>query len=138
MLVLTSRDVWAPTREHGFREVSLTQRLDAGTKLRPLVLRGVWPKSASSRVRWSERDPLRPGLVPPGLEEADHSGVTERVRPSRQGSEGSVGRTTKGDTEQHSSCTTTWSSGRASVPVCVCRLSRSQGRAVQDIANKQA
>ena len=61
--------------------------------------------------------------------------MTERVR--RQGPEGSVGRTTKGDTEQHSRCTTTWSSGRASELVCVCRLSQPQGRAVQDKAAPQ-
>ena len=120
-----------------FVKVSLTQWLDAGTKLRRWYCVGSGRKYVEpSQVE--RRDPLRSGLVPPGLEETDHSGVTERVRPSRQGSEGSVGRTTQGDTEQHSSCTTTGSSGRASVPVCVCRLSRSQGRAVQDIANKQA
>ena len=69
-------------------------------------------------------DPLSSGLAPPVSEETDHSGVTERVRPSREGPEGSVGRTTKGDTEQHSSCSTKWFSGRASEPVCVCRLSQ--------------
>ena len=121
----------------GFVKVSLTQWLDAGTKLRR------WYCVASGRKHVGAKqvvrgDPLRPGLVPPGLEEADRSGVTERVRPSRQGSEGSVGRTTKGDTEQHSSCTTTWSSGRASEPVCDCRLSQPQGRAVQDKAVPQA
>ena len=131
MLVLTSRDVWAPSRELAFVKVSLTQWLDAGTKVRRWYCVGSGRKYVGAK-QVVRGDPLKPGLVPPGLEETDHSGVTERVRPSRQGSEGSVGRTTKGDTEQHSSCTTTWSSGRASEPVCVCRLSQPQGRAVQD------
>ena len=43
-------------------------------------------------------DPLRPGLVPPEPEETDHSGVSERVQLSRQGSAEFVGRTTKGET----------------------------------------
>ena len=40
--------------------------------------------------------------------------------------------------KRHSSFATERSSGRASEPVCVCRLSRSQGRAVQVRAITQA
>ena len=85
-------------------------------------------------------DPLRPGLEPAGLEETDHSGVTERVRPSRQGSEGSVGKTTKGGhraTQQlHHHLVQ-----RTSVRACLCQssvTSQPQGRAVQDKAVPQA
>ena len=99
----------------GFVKVSLTQLLDAGTKVRRWYCVGSDRKYVGAK-QVVRGDPLKPGLEPPGLEETDHSGVTERVRPSRQGAEGSVGRTTKGDTEQHSSCTTTWFSGRASEP----------------------
>ena len=50
-------------------------------------------------------DPLRPGLVPPGLEETDHSVVSDRVQLSRQGSAESVGGTTKGKTTDGSTAT---------------------------------
>ena len=109
----------------GFAKVSLTQWLNGGTKLRRWYCVGSGRKYVGAK-QVVRGDPLRPRLAPPGLEETDHSG------------EGSVGRTTKGHTEQHSSCTTTWSSGRASKPVCVCRLSQPQGRAVQDKAVPQA
>ena len=71
------------------------QWLDAGTKIR----RGYFVEFERKYVgamQVKRGDPLGPGLVPP--------------RAGRDGSLrcGSVGRTTKGDTEQHSSCTTTW------------------------------
>ena len=102
----------------GFVKVSLTQWLNAGTKLRRWYCVGSGRKYVGAK-QVVRGDPLRPRLAPPGLEETDHSGVTERVRPSRQGSEGSVGKTTKGDTEQHSSCTTHLVQ-RTSVRACLC------------------
>ena len=84
----------------GFVEVSLTQWLDAGAKLRRWYCVGSGRRYVGAKhvVRG---DPLRPRLVPPGLEETDHS--CERVQVSRQGSAESVGRTTKGETteQQH-------------------------------------
>ena len=101
------------------------QWLDAGTKIRCGYCVGSGRKYVGAK-QVKRGDPLGPGLVPPGLEETDHSGVG--VSGGRQ----------REDTEQHSSCTTTWSSGRGSEPVCVCRLSQPQGRAVQDKAVPQA
>ena len=51
--------------------------------------------------------------------------VTNEKRPSRLGSAGNLVKTTKGENkrQQHSSCASQWSSGRASETVCVCRLS---------------
>ena len=60
---------------------------------------GTDPKYDEAR-QVERRDPLRSGLVPQVSEEADHSSLAERVRPSRQGAAGSVGRTTKGKPPQ--------------------------------------
>ena len=80
----------------GFVKVSLMQRLDAGTKLRRWYCVGSGRKFVGVKhvVRG---DPLRPGLVHPGLEETDHSGVSGRVQLRRQGSAESVRGDVKGE-----------------------------------------
>ena len=82
MLVLTSSGLWAPTQELDFRRYPLRRSYAAGTA--PSLIEG-----ATRRSGWSEETRTDP--VPPVLEETDHSGVSKRVRPGRQGS---VGRTT--------------------------------------------
>ena len=83
----------------GFVRVSLTQRLDAGTKLRRWCCVGSDRRYLGAK-KVERGDPPRSGLAPPGSEETDHSGVSESVQLSRQGSAESVGRTTKGETTE--------------------------------------
>ena len=80
-------------------KVSLTQWLDAGTLFRWWYCVGSDRKYVGAK-QVERGDPLRLGLVSAGSEETDHSGVSERVQPSRQGSAESVGRTTKGETTE--------------------------------------
>ena len=89
-------------------KVSLTQWLDAGTKFCR------WYCVRSGRKYVGAKQVVRGDLLRNGL-----SGVTERVRPSRQGSEGTVGGTTMGDSEQPCSCTTTWSSTSVRAYLCL-------------------
>ena len=84
MLVLTSRDVWAPTRELAFGRYPLRRGWTLVRELR----RWYW---AGSDRKYDEprqvelRDPLRAGLVPPVSEETDHSrcGRCENVKQTR-------------------------------------------------------
>ena len=75
-------------------KVSLTQWLDCDTKLRRLYCVGSDRKYFGAK-QVERGDLLRSGLVPPRSEETDHSGVSERVQPSRQSYAESVGKTTK-------------------------------------------
>ena len=93
MLVLTSSDLWAPTQELAVRRYPLRRGWTLVRKLRRWYWAGSDRKYDEAR-QVERRDPLRSGLVPPGSEETDHSVVSERGRPSRQGT---VGRTTKGE-----------------------------------------
>ena len=84
----------------GFVKVSLTQWLDAGTKLRRWYCVGSGRKYVGAK-QLVRGDPLRSGLVPQGWKRR----ITQvrEFQVSRQGSPESVVRTTKGETteQQH-------------------------------------
>ena len=84
MLVLTSRDVWAPTRELAFGRYPLRRGWTLVRKLRRWYWAGSDRKYVVTR-QVERRDPLRSGLVPPVSEETDHSrsGRCVKVKQTR-------------------------------------------------------